>query len=1011
MMSTTDGRFTRLSVISLVIGVCLFAASAAAQVPTGGIAGVVRDDTGGVLPGVTVEAASPALIEGVRTAFSDGEGRYNIVDLRPGTYDVTFTLLGFSTVIREGVELTTGFTATINADMQVGGIEETITVTGASPVVDVQNVRQQTVVAQQDLESLPVGQGSTSSFVNLVPGLTDAGRVDVGGSGGHWESGRATYGRYHGKHGLRTTMDGMRTQNTGSGQAPGYTINVHFVEEVAVSTGGITAEGSSTSMAMNHIVKAGGNAFSLLAAGRYMNSSMQGDNLDDELVSRGVTTAQTLENIHDIGVYVGGPLQRDKLWFYTGVRRWGLRRQIPGMFYNKTQGTNFYTPDLDRPVSSHELNQSYGGRLTYQASENNKVGFFMDWQDLYGSHGLSGRVTNAPESQTQARLRPSGIIQGTWTATPTNRLLIEAGGGWMIWHNHAELQPEVSLNDIPIQDQGLGLNYNAPTNFRGQDLKDPWVVDRYTQRASVAYVTGSHNFKVGLQVEEGVIKNGTRRSTGPNGGALRYRFRNGIPNRVTLYSYPYVETAKMWPDLGLYAQDQWVFDRLTLNLGLRFDYWNGHVPEQTLAATRFLPERHFDRVSNVPNFKDLSPRLGASYDLFGNGRTALKISMGRYADLTGVFYSQVTDPQRTSIRTTNRSWNDANGNFTPDCDLVNPVANGECGAFSNSNFGQINPNAIVFDDEVMQGWNARKATWDIATEVQQELTPGLSMTVGYYHNWDKNLRALQNVAVTPADFDPYCITTPVDPGLPGGGGQEVCGLYDVSPEKFGQSELAWKQSETLDPDGNGTTRVSDFFAVRMDGRLQSGIRFGGGIDTGRTVDDNCFIVDNPQKTVVFHITGSITDREVEQRFCREVQGSMANLQVKLNGSIPVPGGAMVSVTYVNVAGANILADYAVPNSAIEGSLGRPLSGGARTATIPLIEPYTQYEGRRTLLDVRLSKAFDLGAAGRLEANVDLYNLTNANTVINRVDTFGSRWGTPTVILPARMLQVGGRLTF
>ena len=147
--------------------------------------------------------------------------------------------------------------------MQVGGVEETITVTGASPLVDVQNVRQQTVLRSEVLDALPVGQGSTSSFVSLIPGLTDAGRVDVGGSGGHWESGRATYGRYHGKHGLRTTMDGMRTQNTGTGQAPGYTINVHFVEEVAVSTGGITAEGSSTSMAMNHIVREGGNAFQL----------------------------------------------------------------------------------------------------------------------------------------------------------------------------------------------------------------------------------------------------------------------------------------------------------------------------------------------------------------------------------------------------------------------------------------------------------------------------------------------------------------------------------------------------------------------------------------------------------------------------------------------------------------------------------------------------------------------------------------------------------------------------
>src|SRR4029077_8752715 len=252
---------------------------------------------------------------------------------------------GFNTVKREGVELTSGFTASINADMQVGALQETVTVTGATPLVDVQNVRQQTVVARSEIEALPVGQGSTSAFVSLIPGLSDGGMVDVGGTGGAWQAGRATYGTYHGKIGLRTTMDGMRTQNTGTGKAPGYTINQFFVEEVAVETGGITAEGSASAMAMNHIPKEGNNQLRFTFETRYMSKNMQADNVNQALRDRGATTPQQLQNLYDVGLYVGGPILRDRVWFYSGVRRWGFRRQIPGLFENATVGTNFYTAD------------------------------------------------------------------------------------------------------------------------------------------------------------------------------------------------------------------------------------------------------------------------------------------------------------------------------------------------------------------------------------------------------------------------------------------------------------------------------------------------------------------------------------------------------------------------------------------------------------------------------------------------------------------------------------------
>jgi hypothetical protein len=281
------------------------------------------------------------------------------------------------------------------------------------------------------------------------------------------------------------------------------------------------------------------------------------------------------------------------------------------------------------------------------------------------------------------------------------------------------------------------------------------------------------------------------------------------------------------------------------------------------------------------------------------------------------------------------------------------------------------------------------------------------LTAGYYHNWDGNLRVLVNEAVTPADYDPYCITTPVDPRLPGGGGQQVCGLYNISPEKFGQFRDVWVQSSNY---GKGTTRVSDFVGFAMEARLDSGIRVGGGVDTGRTVTDNCFIVDNPQSTRVVQVTSGVGERAVEQRFCHEVDGLMANLQVKLNGTVPLPGDFTVSATFQNVASEPILANYTATTAEIAPSLGRPLAGGQRTVSIPLMAIGSAYEDRRTQVDLRMSRDFIVGR-GRLQATADLYNVFNASTVLGRNNTYGPRWGQPESILPGRMLQIGGRLTF
>jgi hypothetical protein len=247
--------------------------------------------------------------------------------------------------------------------------------------------------------------------------------------------------------------------------------------------------------------------------------------------------------------------------------------------------------------------------------------------------------------------------------------------------------------------------------------------------------------------------------------------------------------------------------------------------------------------------------------------------------------------------------------------------------------------------------------------------------------------------------------------LPGGGGQRVCNLYDVSQAKFGQFSEAWKQSADLDTNGNGSTRVSHFVSASLDARLRGGIRVSGGVDTGRSTWDTCFVADNPQRTTIVYVTANVGQRAVEQRYCNEVQPWLANLQIKLNGSAPLPGGATISVNYQNLAGQEILADYVATSAEIAPSLGRPLSGGTRTVSIPIIAPYSQYEDRRTQLDLRFAKTFNLRSTSRLQVIADMYNIFNVNAILGRINTYGPAWGQPTSIVPGRMLQLGLRLTY
>ena len=397
-----------LAFVAAAVSVMAFAGTAQAQ---SAIAGVVKDSTGAVLPGVTVEAASPALIEKTRAVVTDEHGEYKIVDLRPGAYVVTFSLPGFTTVKQEGIELPSSFTATINGELRVGAVEETLTVSGAAPVVDVQSTTKSEILPRDVLDSVPTGR-TVQGIAQLVSGVK-MDQPDVGGT----HAMQQTYISGHGMAASQTTvrLDGMMLNSMcGDGQVQFYQ-NTAIAEEMVYQTTGANADVSGAGISVNIIPKRGGNNFngSVLTMGAI--GTWQSDNLTQDLISRGLKATDKIDHNYDVEGGQGGRLIRDKLWFFGSGRRISVNSPIADTFYKDgTQGVD------DQYQQSAQL------RLTWQISPRNQVTAFADRVSKYRGHAMSAGYD--PSTAANVWVSPLyGAYEAKWVATVSNKLMVDAG--------------------------------------------------------------------------------------------------------------------------------------------------------------------------------------------------------------------------------------------------------------------------------------------------------------------------------------------------------------------------------------------------------------------------------------------------------------------------------------------------------------------------------------------------------------------------------------------------------
>jgi hypothetical protein len=334
--------------------------------------------------------------------------------------------------------------------------------------------------------------------------------------------------------------------------------------------------------------------------------------------------------------------------------------------------------------------------------------------------------------------------------------------------------------------------------------------------------------------------------------------------------------------------------------------------------------------------------------------------------------------------------------------LKNPAANGECGAINNSKFGTVNV-VTRYADDVLTGFGHRQYNWQGSAILQQELRPGIALQIAYYRTWFGNFTVTQNTAVAPSDFTAFCVTAPVNPALPSGGGNQVCGNYDVNPNRFGQvSNLV-----TLAKNFGDQTEVYNGLDVTSTARFGQGGLLQGGVGTGRTVTDNCYPNSRPDLSASGYVVG--TPRL--DAFCHVAPPFSAGTQVKVSAAYPLPLDLRVSGVYQNIPGFNDLAQVVYTNAQIAPSLGRDLSSGAAgTAILGVLPGGTMYESRLNQFDLRFTKIFNIGRA-KVQGNFDIYNVFDDSTILLAVTRYGSAWRSPSQFLAPRLFKFGGQIDF
>ena len=943
-------RRLEVLVLAALAGVLLRPIAASAQ---SAFSGSVKDTSGAILPGVTVEAASPALIEKVRSVVTDAQGRYTIVDLRPGIYTLTFTLTGFATLVRSGLELQSNVTLPLSVELKVGAIEETVTVSGASPLVDVQAASRSQVLTRDIIDALPVTR-NLQSVGAIVPGVK-MNRPDVGGSQMMEQIQQSAHGSA--PKDITMQVDGMSINSTMNDNIimPYHDDAVN--QEVSVQTSAVNAEVSAGGLRINMIPKDGGNRVSGTLYIGGTPESWQSPNIDDELRAKGVRAPNGVQHVQDFNGSIAGPIVKDRLWWFTSARQISVNEKVTNAFY----------PD-GSPAIVDQYVRDILNRMTAQVTPRNKVSVYFERIWKFKGHELNPGYDVVTASDIRdPKHSLYYVAQSKYTSTITSKLLFEAGTSTNIERLSQRYQPGIEKVRFSPEWYAQAARQDTVLNtLKGAALSQSNnLPNKFLVSTALSYVTGSHNFKTGLQWQFGSI--GYQYDANAD---LLQIYRSGVPNSVNVYNTPTEATTFLNADRGIFAQDTWTRNRLTLSGGIRFEHFNSELEQVNLPASRFLPARSFGPVKNYPTWNDVAPRFSAVFDLLGDATTAIKFTANKYMASWAGGWAARYNPFTFASDT--RSWTDLNKD-----DIAQ---DNEIGPSNNLKFGVAQSR---FPDPNLR----REYNIEYGASVQRQLLPRVSVLAGYYRRNFKNLEKSINTLLTLNDYTPFTTTNPVD-------GQPIT-VYNLNAAKRGQVNL-------VDSNSDVNKRYYDGYELSFNARLPKGANLFGGWSSDRIRNISCDTND-PNKLL----------------YCDQTKLHIPFRQdFKMAGHYPLPWGFAASATLMSFAGNANQTDvwpfiFQTQSLAVNWPVPAALFPGGQTVaglTLPLIPPGTKFLNRWQQLDVEGRRTFKIGRY-QVTGQLDVYNTLNSNVVLTENQTFGSALGQPLTILQGRIFRAALQMKF
>jgi outer membrane receptor protein involved in Fe transport len=952
----------------LLLLLCCFALQAPAQTLTGAIQGTALDSTGAAIPGATVTVSSPALITGKRVMAADAEGFYKFLELSPGTYTLRVESPGYSVYVTTNIAVNSAVTVTADSKLAPGSVSQEVVVNGSAVSIDTENVASQAVLGQQLLEGIPAGR-SPWAEANLVPSVMPSGR-DVGGSTGMQAATMVVHGSTVADQ--RFMIDGVNVNWPGSG---GGSTAIYYdqgmFQEINYRIGALPAEIGQSGVYMNMVTKDGGNQIHGTIFANGAGKGMQSDNIGNgslrALLLKNVTASQQSNpNLelgnpitinYDYNGQLGGPLLKDKLWWFGSFRWWKVNNLVSGAF----------NPDATSAINDNLIANEMV-KFSYQLNPKNKISIMYSRNQKNRYHRRNSPPYFISDKASYLQNQPGSTSIAKWIYMPTPKWVIDSGVGFMHLKYPQRYQKDVVATDISITDSALSTLINAaPYSY----VNPTWRLALDTSASTVINRGfGTHSIKIGAEFSHDYYAQIYKAN-----GDLQGVMINGKASTVTLYNTPINQQTNNLDMLAFYGQDNWkIANRLTFDLGLRWEYLHGYIPAQHADQGTFFTSYNKSpaAVENVPNWKDFTPRLGASWDITGRGTTVVKASLSKYVQ--GVAMNVVAAVNPLGFSTASVVWTDKNGDGTPQFYATGDSRN----EFDPTTSNGLTGGATTRLDPAVR----RPNSWEQSLGVDQRLPYGIVLSVSGWHRSTSDQIGRINDAVPTSAYTPITTTNPA-------GGTFT--IYNQSLATKGQVNYRLANSPLLNfeyrgIDVNVAKSMSNHWLVNG-GVTFSRLRGATTGDVGTSLDD----LNNPNNNI---------NRT-------SVLSYDTPVQLKLASVYQLPKGFEVSGNFQHATGF----PYAMSYSYTTAILGTTLN--QTTQSVVVAPAGANRLPDFNLLDMRLANNIKWHDRYTFKPEFDVYNLNNSAAVqsVNQSYNSAALARNPTAVLPPRLFKVGIQFLF